>query len=222
MSAALLLGHRGSRATKSIPENTIESFDLALEHGCDGFEFDVRRTADGRAVICHDPQFGGVEIAAVGAIQLRDVLALEQVLTRYPKRAFLDIELKVAGLEQHILEALKTHPPGKGFVVSSFLPDVLQSLRILDPDLPLGLICETHSQFDAWKRLPVQFVMPHFTLLDGGQCEILHAARKKVLTWTVNSREMILQVSDYGVDGIISDDTLLLRETLRPKGKQAE
>src|ERR1700756_5746040 len=128
MSAPLLLGHRGSRATKSIPENTIPSFDLALEHGCDGFEFDVRRTADGRAVICYDPQFGGVEIAAAVANQLRDVLTLEQVLSRYRTPAFLDIELKVSGLEQQLLEALETHPPKKGFVVSSFLPGVLLSL----------------------------------------------------------------------------------------------
>ncbi|MCU1303492.1 MAG: glycerophosphoryl diester phosphodiesterase, partial [Candidatus Sulfotelmatobacter sp.] len=49
----LLLGHRGVRAEKSIPENSLPSFDLALAQGCDGFEFDVRLSADGQAVICH-------------------------------------------------------------------------------------------------------------------------------------------------------------------------
>ena len=43
----LLLGHRGARAEKSISENTLASFDLALAQGCDGFEFDVRLAADG-------------------------------------------------------------------------------------------------------------------------------------------------------------------------------
>jgi glycerophosphoryl diester phosphodiesterase len=56
----LLLGHRGARGIRSIPENTIASFDRALADGCDGFEFDVRLTADGEAVICHDPVFRGV------------------------------------------------------------------------------------------------------------------------------------------------------------------
>jgi hypothetical protein len=44
----LLLGHRGAR--RAAPENTLAAFDLALQHGCDGFEFDVRRTLDGRSL----------------------------------------------------------------------------------------------------------------------------------------------------------------------------
>ena len=43
----LLLGHRGARATRHVPENTLASFELCLEHGCDGFEFDIRRSSDG-------------------------------------------------------------------------------------------------------------------------------------------------------------------------------
>ncbi len=38
---------RGARGVRSLRENTITSFDHALADGCDGFEFDVRRTADG-------------------------------------------------------------------------------------------------------------------------------------------------------------------------------
>ena len=41
----LLLGHRGAVCSLGVPENTFASFDLALEHGCGGFEFDVRLTA---------------------------------------------------------------------------------------------------------------------------------------------------------------------------------
>jgi glycerophosphoryl diester phosphodiesterase len=35
----LLLGHRGARADKSVPENTVASFDLSLAYRCDGFLF---------------------------------------------------------------------------------------------------------------------------------------------------------------------------------------
>lgn len=66
----LLLGHRGVRVEKSIPENSLASFDLALTQGCAGFEFDVRLTADREAVICHDATSGGREIAACSAEQL--------------------------------------------------------------------------------------------------------------------------------------------------------
>ena len=58
MSRPLLLGHRGARGLKSIPENTLAAFDRALADGCDGFEFDVRLTADGQAVVHHDPKTG--------------------------------------------------------------------------------------------------------------------------------------------------------------------
>src|ERR1700730_5639228 len=94
----LLLGHRGARAEKSILENTLASFDLALAQGCDGFEFDVRLTADGQAVVCHDATTQHLKIADSSANKLALPLLLE-VLTRYQRTAFLDIELKVSGLE---------------------------------------------------------------------------------------------------------------------------
>src|ERR1700751_2813151 len=125
----LLLGHRGARAIQSIPENTFESFDRALADGCDGFEFDVRMTADDAAVVCHDPSFHGVEIATATAARVPQLPRLEHVLSRYHECAFLDIELKVAGLEKIALELLRTYPPQRGLVVSSFLPGVLHALR---------------------------------------------------------------------------------------------
>src|ERR1700690_1587014 len=121
MSNPLLLGHRGARASHHIPENTLESFELCLQHGGDGFEFDVRCSADGFAVISHDPVTIGQEVARTTALQL-DLPALEDVLRHFAQRAFLDIELKVPGLESRLLSALRAHPPLKGYVVSSFLP----------------------------------------------------------------------------------------------------
>jgi glycerophosphoryl diester phosphodiesterase len=210
MSRPLLLGHRGARATRFIPENTLASFDLALEHGCDGFEFDVRQTADGRCVICHDPEIHGVEIARAGTGDLGDLPVLEQVLARYRDRAFLDIEIKVPGIENAVIQCLRTHPPLRDYVISSFLPKVLLKFRELDADVPLGLICETNAQLAAWHRLPVQFVIPHFTLADVNVFSALHAAGRKLFTWTVNLQEEILRFKAMGVDGIISDDTEML------------
>ena len=116
----LLLGHRGVRAEKAIPENTLTSFDLALAQGCDGFEFDVRRSADGQAVICHDASTQGREIAHSSAEQLALPL-LREILTRYRGSAFLDIELKVPGLERITRDLLRvrTRPRLRGFFVSS-------------------------------------------------------------------------------------------------------
>jgi glycerophosphoryl diester phosphodiesterase len=207
MFRPLLLGHRGARATRSIPENTIASFDLALTHGCDGFEFDVRQTADGRALICHDPKSGGTEIAEAAAGTLSDLPTLEQLLARYHATAFLDIEIKVACLETTLIRALHTHPPQRGFIVSSFLPGVLLTLQQLDPELPLGLICETRDQLALWHSLPLQVLVPHFTLTNIDLIRKTHSAGKRLFTWTVNRHEQMLQFLNWGVDGIISDDT---------------
>lgn len=214
MSRPLLLGHRGARATHSIPENTFESFDLSLAHGCDGFEFDVRKTAEGRAVIHHDLEFQGVTIAQAKADELTNLPRLDQLLARYSRKAFLDIEIKVPGLEQLVLTTLNAHPPQRGYVISSFLPEVLRALRSLDREIPLGLLCEDPSQLSAWKNSSAQFVIPHFTLIDDHLCTLLHAAEKKIFAWTVNGKEAMLRLRDDGVDGIISDETKLLIEVL--------
>jgi glycerophosphoryl diester phosphodiesterase len=210
----LLLGHRGARADKSIQENTFASFDRALADGCDGFEFDVRLTADGQAVICHDPQFEGIEIAAGTTTQLRPLPHLDEILSRYQKSAFLDIELKVSGLETITLELLQKFPPRRGVVISSFLPEVLRTLRSADSSAPLGLICETRNELHVWRGLAVEYLIPHQKLVTAALVHELKAEGKKILVWTVNTPGKMARFRDLGVDGIISDDTEILRRTL--------
>jgi glycerophosphoryl diester phosphodiesterase len=50
--AVLVFGHRG--ACGYLPENTMESFELAFQLGSDAIEFDVVMTEDGHPVILHD------------------------------------------------------------------------------------------------------------------------------------------------------------------------
>src|SRR5882762_9487577 len=155
----LLLGHRGAPAFRQIPENSLASFELCLRHGCDGFEFDVRRCADGQAVICHDAAIGGMEIANTASKTLA-LPTLEDVLRQFAHRAFLDIELKVAALEPQTLAELRKHPPQKGYVVSSFLPRVLATIEDLEPAIPLGILCETKDQLRAWRETAAEWVIP--------------------------------------------------------------
>ena len=209
----LLLGHRGARALKSIPENTLASFDQALADGCDGFEFDVRFTADGQPLVCHDPRTGNIEIARAAAAQLSALPQLKDVLARYQDRAFLDIEVKVAGLEKIVLALLQKYPPRRGLVVSSFLPQVLRELHPQNPTVPLGLICETKTQLRSWSELPIEFVISHFKLVDATLLRELKAAKKKIVVWTVNAPADMLRLAESGVDGIISDNTSLLCRT---------
>jgi glycerophosphoryl diester phosphodiesterase len=213
----LLLGHRGARSEKSIPENTLASFDLALAQGCDGFEFDVRLSADEQAVICHDASIHGLEIAQSSVERLALPL-LQEVLTRYHGSAFLDIELKVAGLERIAANLLRDHAPARGYVVSSFLPGVLQTLHKIDATIPLGLICETRNQFRLWPTLPVVYVIPHYKLVQRSVVARIKTAGKKILVWTVNVSSDMKRFSTWGVDGIISDHPERL---LRSVGRQS-
>lgn len=52
-SARLVIAHRGN--SMHAPEDTLESFRQGMALGADGLEFDVRLSADGVAVVIHDP-----------------------------------------------------------------------------------------------------------------------------------------------------------------------
>jgi glycerophosphoryl diester phosphodiesterase len=213
MSRPQLLGHRGARARKSIPENTIASFDQALADGCDGFEFDVRLTEDEEAVVSHDGKVGRYDLSRTLAKDISKLPRLREVLLRY-RDSFLDIELKVKGLERIVLDLFLRHKPRRGFVVSSFLPAALKSLRALDDTVPLGLICEFENQLRLWNELPVAYVIPHHALVDAELVRKVKGAGKKMIVWTVNDAADMKRFADIGVAGIISDDTKLLCETL--------
>jgi len=218
-SRPLLLGHRGARATKSIHENTIASFEASLSSGCDGFEFDVRLTGDGRAVICHDAQIKGQPVALADASQLRDLPTLDDVLRQFSTTAFLDIELKVNGLEQKVCEAVLATNPLKGYVVSSFQSGILKTLHAIDTELPIGLIADQQSELSAWRGLPIQFVIPHWSLVTKELVDEIHEAGKEVFAWTVNEAQLLLRFAEWGVDALISDDTALLAATFRQNSK---
>jgi glycerophosphoryl diester phosphodiesterase len=51
-TAPMIIAHRG--ASGLAPENTLAAFELALEIGVDGVEFDVQLSADEQAVVIHD------------------------------------------------------------------------------------------------------------------------------------------------------------------------
>ena len=52
LSARPVIAHRGASA--HAPENTLPAFELAVKHGADAFELDVRLTRDGAPVVMHD------------------------------------------------------------------------------------------------------------------------------------------------------------------------
>jgi glycerophosphoryl diester phosphodiesterase len=157
MNAAVLLdpaghpiiGHRG--ASGLAPENTVASFDLAIEQGAEAVEFDIRLTADGEAVVFHDPtldrttdQTGPIAALPLAALAGVDAGArftpdgsafpfrgqevriptLREVLARYPDLPML-IELKVAEAVPVVRQELIRAGAERRVVVASFLSGVV-------------------------------------------------------------------------------------------------
>ena len=215
----LLLGHRGAKSYA--PENTIEAFELALQHGCEGFEFDVRLSADLQPAICHDPKFNRVEIARAERRSVLKLPTLEDVLIRFAERAFLDIELKVPGLEHITLKLLKRLPCERGCIVTSFLPEVLQRIHAIDVDIPLGLICRNRKQLAATMSLPLATIVLHASLVSRELTDMFRNRRMPVLVWGANRSAEMRSLVEDGADGLIIDDTRLAVETFCTKARAA-
>ncbi len=214
----LLLGHRGCRLP-GIPENSLSAFSHAIESGCDGFEFDIRASQDGRLVCLHDASLGRHRVNSTTYSQLctenlkSSLACLEDVLRQFGESAFLDIELTVTGIEPDVAELLRRFR-SKRFVISSFLPEAVSRFAELSADLPVGLIFDGLSGLRVWPNLPVQYVMPHRELVTPELVRSAREAKAKVFVWTVNRPDEMRSLITMGVDGLISDDPALLYRTL--------
>jgi glycerophosphoryl diester phosphodiesterase len=209
----LLLAHRGAPVYGLIEENSIAAFDRAMSSGCDGFEFDVRLTGCGKAVVCHNAKAGNATISRATRQQLPNLPALEDVI-RYGRLGFLDIELKVTGLETTVLANLRENPPEREYVISSFLPEVVLELKARTAVAPVGIICAKSGQLMAWRSLPVEYVIVHQSLVTRKLVQAIHDAERKIFVWTVNRPTAMLQFGGWEVDGIISDNVELLVQTM--------
>src|SRR5579863_7674434 len=183
----LLLAHRGAH-TASVAENSMAAFERAFERGCDGFECDVRLTASGHALICHNARIDSITVSRATRSQFPQVPPMEDVVRRFGSRGFLDIELKVKGLETKLLNALRAHPPQRDYVISSFLPDVVLELKARSGTVPVGIICAKPSQLMAWRKLPVEYVIVHQSLVTRRLVRIIQDAGRKIFVWTVNGK----------------------------------
>ncbi|MEA9987149.1 glycerophosphodiester phosphodiesterase [Subtercola sp. RTI3] len=77
MIATRVIAHRGD--SSEAPENTVPSFDAALQAGADAIEVDLQLTADGVVVVIHDDLLDRTtdSVGAVGELDARAVLAAD-------------------------------------------------------------------------------------------------------------------------------------------------
>ena len=98
-----IVSHRGEHDNTSICENTIRAFDLALEQGIWGIEFDVRWTKDLHPVVIHDPDLKRVfnldfKICEMTRKELNShcpaIPSLSEVIQKYGEKLHLMVEIK--------------------------------------------------------------------------------------------------------------------------------
>ena len=203
MHGPILLGHRG--APHAAPENTLWSFHQALRMGAAGFEFDVRASGDGRLVVVHDPRAGGRRVSTTPAAML-GVPLLEDVLREFPN-AWLDIELKVAGIEKPVAELAARYLKPERYVVTSFHAQAVRELKRLSPGTPAGLLFKRPLlRLPAWARKPeLDFLAPHHTVLTRRLSRIARERGLRLIAWTVNTPAAMRRMREREVEVVITD-----------------
>ena len=144
------IGHRGAAALER--ENTLASFERAVEEGVDLIEFDVVALADGTLVVAHSDDLYEVSHgAARGRVRSETLADLRRVAPALPtleealeffraraRRVGQHVDLKWFGYEEAVVAALRRAGVVDRSLVSSFFARSLRTVGSLEPGLRLG------------------------------------------------------------------------------------
>jgi glycerophosphoryl diester phosphodiesterase len=235
-----VIAHRGASA--AAPENTLAAVELALEHGADRVEVDVRRTADGALVLLHDatprrttdvgPERAGDHVDSFSLAALRRLDAgswfdvrfsgqrvpvLGELLELVRGRAGVHLELKDParhpGVERQVLAALGRDDD---VVVQSFDHASVRRLHALAPEVPVALLVEERPHAHLLRTAAgfAAEVNPALTAVGADVVAALREHGLRTSVWTVNAAADLRRVAALGVDGIITDEPALARALL--------
>jgi glycerophosphoryl diester phosphodiesterase len=207
----LRLAHRGD--WRRAPENSLAAFQAALAvPGCDGLEFDVRLSRDDVAVCCHDDTLTRVQgldrrVADLTADELETlgVVRLETVLAEVPRRAFLDIELKVVPTRSAFETLVGGRGPGlERAVVSSFDPAALARIAGWAPTWPLWLNTRTADAATVGQAVDhgCRGISVEWHALDPAAIARCGEAGLEVAAWTVRHRPTYRRLARIGVAAV--------------------
>jgi glycerophosphoryl diester phosphodiesterase len=229
--AAKRIGHKGADLIS--PGNTLASFDAALAAGVDMVEFDVlpeHEDGSGRLMLAHD-----------FAAAARDTaLTLEEGLAHFAQDAWADVELnvdlKLAGYERRVVDALRAHGLADRALLSTMEEESLRELRRAAPDVRIGWsmpkirrnpLSRRYTRIPAMvlaqgarRVLPhraarairdgrIDALMCHWALVSGGLVKAIEGAGGELYVWTVDDAERIAKLERLGVTGIITNDPRL-------------
>lgn len=232
----LVVAHRGASA--EAPENTLEAFRLGLEQGADAFELDVRLSADGVAVVIHDPTLDRTTdrtglVAALTRSELQQANAggariptFRDVLEAFPSTPLL-VEIKAAEAQGAVAAEIDLARARERVVIASFRHRALEKLR--NGPYLIGADRRDVATLYAVGRMHLENRVPRCLCYAvpwrwKGKLEvprpwfIAAAARQQrpVHVWTVDEPELAQMLWARGACGIITNKPGLVRKALKP------
>ncbi|MFV7235499.1 glycerophosphodiester phosphodiesterase [Flavobacterium sp. ZB4R12] len=229
----LKIGHRGAKGYE--PENTLISFQKALEMQVDGIELDVHLSADGELMVIHDETIDRTTNGKgfVNTLSLRELKAfridgkhdprllaepvqqiptLKEVFDLVNQDCFINIELKSYEAAEKVVSLIEKYVVKKNwkydrFLVSSFDWNALQQVAFLNDKIPIGVLTETDLELAMAfaKFIQAKSIHPHFHLLTKENTAQIQEKGLQVFPWTINESEDIQKIKTFNVNGIITD-----------------
>lgn len=239
------MAHRGgwARPQDAGRENTAYALEQAVRLGYKYLEIDVRTTADGRLVLFHDAQLDRLtgesglvrdrrwdELSGLRINGADPVPLLEDVFAQFPEARF-NVDLKDDAAVP-VLARLLTRVDMTGRIaVASFSTARTRRFARLAPDVPtgatpLGVAWDGFAPFLRRLRIdpapvlqvPSRAIRELLPVVRRDLVEFLHATGRKVHVWTIDDRADMERLIDLGVDGLISNDLVTLKNVLQERG----
>ncbi len=227
LKSCRIVSHRGEHDNRQILENTFPAFDLVMENGIWGIEFDIRWTKDFYPVVFHDPDlkrlYGSpVKIRNLEFRELKEhfplIPALDEVLTRYGNRLHLMIELKeerypAPAYQISLLKKLLSHlTPGTDFHFLSLSPGMFRHIDFVPPRtfVPVAEL-DVAGFSDLAVTRKYGGISGHFLFIKKSRIKIHHFSQQFVGTGFIGSRNSLFRELNRGVDWMFSNDAVRIQ-----------
>jgi len=225
----LIIGHRG--APSLAPENTIQSFEIALANNVDGIELDVQLTKDKQLVVMHDlhtykinGKYDLIDNYTLQELQTMNsqITNLEHVLKIVPPDIELHVEIKSNKLNNKIIIAkiynlIIKHKLQKKIIISSFNPFVLSTFKRFNNAIRLGMLwtrCPNEPWFIthySYYKIKPDSLHASIEYITAEMVEWAKNKNMKLYYYTVNSLSSLQKAKSLHADGIFSDYPNLLK-----------
>ncbi|MFW9911840.1 MAG: glycerophosphodiester phosphodiesterase [Candidatus Thorarchaeota archaeon] len=212
------MGHRGSPI--AAPENTVRSYELAMQAGVDMIEVDVWASADGHLVCMHDPDVsattngvGRIEeltlerIKSLDAGEGQEVPLLDEVFDLIQGKIGINIDLKSIGVEEQVLDLIIERGMLDSAIISSFFLLSIKLVKELNKDAQTGALFQLGMEEMVKHTLNAGANAIHPALPDVTKDLVSQAHEEglKVNVYGVDDDADMLRILEWGVNGIITD-----------------